>query len=129
MHGLTRRSLLRAAGTIAGATVLGACAGGRDRRRRGSLPLREDVPRIDADASLERGATLRVYQWREYLSSDVLDGFVRRHAGADVGVEVESFTTIAEAAERLRAADGDFDVFFPTTESLRGFAGAGLLRP
>ena len=29
----------------------------------------------------------------------------------------ESFTSIAEAAERLRAADGDFDVFFPTTES------------
>lgn len=130
MPRLTRRALLRAAGAIAGAAVLGACAG-RERRVDGSarLPLLADVPRIDADAPLERGGTLRVYQWRDYLSGDVLDGFVRRHAAADVGVEVESFTSIAEASERLRAPDGDFDVFFPTTESLPGFAGAGLLRP
>lgn len=131
MSRLTRRTLLRAAGVVAGAAVLGACAPGRERDPRGSapLPLLEDVPRIDADAPLERGGTLRVYQWREYLSGDVLDGFVQRHAAADVGVEVESFTSIAEAAERLRAPDGDFDVFFPTPESLAGFVGAGLLRP
>jgi spermidine/putrescine transport system substrate-binding protein len=130
MRGLTRRSLLRGAGAFAGAWALGACAG-RERRVDGSarLPLLEDVPRIDADAPLERGGTLRVYQWRDYLSTDVLDGFVRRHASADAEIEVESFTSIAEAAERLRAPDGDFDVFFPTPEALPSLVGAGLLRP
>jgi spermidine/putrescine transport system substrate-binding protein len=130
MRGVTRRSLLRAAGAFAGAAMLGACAG-RERRVGASrrLPLLEDVPRIDGDAPMERGGTLRIYQWRDYLSADVLDGFVRRHASAGVEIEVESFTSIAEAAARLRAPDEDFDVFFPTPEALPGLVDAGLLRP
>ncbi len=131
MSSLSRRTFLRAAGAVAGSAVLGACAPGRQRvtsvpRR---LPIHAGDPRIDADAAIERGATLRVYQWRDYLAGDVLDRFTRRHADAGIAVEVESFTTMAEAAERLRGPDGGFDVFFPTIDALPRLVNERLLRP
>ena len=129
---LSRRALLRTAGAAALGLAFAGCGSPTSEGRRavrGLLPLRNDVPRVDPSSPIERGATLRVYQWRNYLSRDVVDGFARRHADADVAVEVESFTTIAEAVRRLRSADGDFDVFFPTIESLPRLAAGGLLRP
>ena len=92
----------------------------------GSLPINEGNLPIDADAAIERGATLRIYQWRDYLADDVLDSFARRHAGDDVEIEVESFTTMAEARRRLRRPDGDFDVFFPTIGALPRLAAEDL---
>jgi spermidine/putrescine transport system substrate-binding protein len=117
---------------VAGGAVLGACAPDR----RGSspatraLPIQEGNLPVESGAAVERGATLRIYQWRDYLAGDVLDSFTRRHAASsDVQVEVESFTTMAEAAERLRRPDGDFDVFFPTIAALSRLVAEGLLRP
>lgn len=94
-----------------------------------ALPIHERNPPIDAGAAVERGATLRIYQWRDYLAGDVLDSFTGRHAAADVRIEVESFTTMAEAAERLRRPDGDFDVFFPTIDALPRLVAEDLVRP
>ncbi|HEX6399488.1 MAG TPA: extracellular solute-binding protein [Actinomycetota bacterium] len=131
MGTLSRREVLRAAGVLAGGAALAACAPTAPRRRPGggALPIHGDTPPIDASRSVERGATLRVYQWRDYLSSDVVDGFVRRHAAADVDVAIESFTTMAEAVDRLRRPDGDFDVFFPTIGALPGLVDERLLLP
>ena len=125
---LSRRTFLRAAGVAAGSAFVGACAPAR-RRRSPALSIHEDNPPIDSRAEIERGATLRIYQWRDYLAADVVDSFARRHAAYGVGVAVESFTTMAEAAERLRRPDATFDVFFPTIDALPGLAAAGLLRP
>jgi spermidine/putrescine transport system substrate-binding protein len=116
---------------ITGGAILAACApvsprGGPAPR---GLPISGSSPPIDPDAALERGATLRIYQWRDYLARDVLERFEARHAGADVRIEVESFTTMAEAAARLRRPDGDFDVFFPTVGALSRLAAEGMLRP
>jgi spermidine/putrescine transport system substrate-binding protein len=127
----SRRTFLRVASAMAGGAVLGACAAPRpdgSPRSRG-LPISEGNPPIDPGAALERGATLRIYQWRDYLAGDVLESFTARRTGADVAIEVESFTTMAEAAERLRRPDGDFDVFFPTIDALPRLAAEGLLRP
>ena len=102
--GLSRRTFIKAAGTVVGSAVLGSCAMDRARppSTGGALPIHGDNLPIDAGATLERDATLRIYQWRDYLAGDVLESFARRHAASDVHVEVESFTTMAEAAERLR---------------------------
>ncbi|HZN42922.1 MAG TPA: extracellular solute-binding protein [Actinomycetota bacterium] len=131
-RGLSRRIFLRAAGAAALGVAFAGCGPSPGRERRavsGSLPLVDGVPRIDPSTPIERGGTLRVYQWRNYLSRDVVDGFARRHAAAAVSVEVESFTTIAEAVRRLRSPGGDFDVFFPTIDSLPRLAAEGLLLP
>jgi spermidine/putrescine transport system substrate-binding protein len=93
------------------------------------LPIHDDNLPIDAGAAVERGATLRIYQWRDYLSGDVLEGFAGRHAASDVRIEVESFSTMAEAVERLRRPDGDFDVFFPTIDALPRLVTEDLVRP
>ena len=93
------------------------------------LPIHAGNTPIDADLPVERGATLRIYEWRDYLADDVLDTFARRYASADVDVRVESFTTMAEAVARLRRADGDFDVFFPTVGSLSRLVAEDLVRP
>lgn len=128
---LSRRSFLRAAGVAAGGVYLGACAPGREPRVRSTsgLPIHAGNPPIDAEASVERGATLRIYEWRDYLADDVLDTFSWRYADADVGVQVESFTTMAEAVARLRRPDADFDVFFPTIGSLSRLVAEDLVRP
>ena len=132
MSVVPRRTVLRMAVAAAGAAALAAC-GAPPRRPSltapGRLPLSDGNPSIDPGRPLERGATLRVYQWRDYLGPDVIDAFVRRHAGSDVAVDVQSFTTIAEAAERLDGADGDFDVFFPTPDAMRALVERRLLRP
>jgi spermidine/putrescine transport system substrate-binding protein len=93
------------------------------------LSIYDDNRPIDPGAGVERGATLRIYQWRDYLAGDVLDSFTRLHASAGARVEVESFTTMSEAAERLRRPDADFDVFFPTIDALPRLAAERLLRP
>ena len=127
--GFTRRTFLRAAGVAAGSALIGACDPGDGGRTSALRSIEDENRRIEAGAQIERGSTLRVYQWRDYLAADVLDSFTRRHAALGVGVAVESFTTMVEATERLRRSDADFDVFFPTIESLPGLAAAGLLRP
>ena len=129
--GLSRRTFIRAAGAVVGGAVLGSCATGRERppSTGGALPIHGNNLPIDAEMTLERDATLRIYQWRDYLAGDVLESFARRHAASDVRVEVESFTTMTEAAERLRRSDADFDVFFPTTDALHRLASERLLLP
>jgi spermidine/putrescine transport system substrate-binding protein len=137
MERWSRRRLLRTgaawATSVSLAPLLAACgrpqrAAGPSRSNPVALPLHEDL-RVPEGARIERGATLRVYQWREYLSAEVLERFVRRYAGHDVDVRVESFSDMTEALARLRAPDGDFDVFFPTIDALPRLVDARLLRP
>lgn len=128
-----RRSASAAAVLSAGGSVLVACVRAAvEERVRPVYPATlppNDVRPIEPDRPIERGATLRIYQWREYLYDDVLQSFARRHRADDVGYRVESFSTIAEAISRLRGQDGDFDVFFPTIEALPRLAAEGLLAP
>ncbi len=129
---LSRRAfIIRAAGAVAGSALVAACAPGRGRRvaAAGSLPIHGDNLPIDGAMRVERSTTLRIYQWRDYLAREVLDGFARRHAASDVEVNVESFTTMAEAVARLRRPDADFDVFFPTIDALPGLVAERLLLP
>jgi spermidine/putrescine transport system substrate-binding protein len=123
MVALSRRAFLQAAGAAAGGALLAACT--LDGRPQPGPVLGP----IDPARPIERHATLRIYEWKNYLSEDVIRSFTRRHAAADVDVDVRSFTTMAEAIERLRGPDGDFDIFFPTIDALSGLVGAGVLRP
>lgn len=119
---VTRRTFLQAMGAAATLASCDIAPRGRSSIVEGHLPVDPDLP-------LERGTTLRVYQWRDYLSPDVVQGFVRRYATHDVDVTVESFTTMPEAVARLRSADGDFDIVFPTMEALAGLVHEGHLLP
>ncbi|HYG70663.1 MAG TPA: spermidine/putrescine ABC transporter substrate-binding protein [Actinomycetota bacterium] len=144
-QGLDRRAFLRSAAVgAAGISLAGvAAACGGDRRTATvdpsvpRVPTRTDPVTLPVDETqmipsgleVERGTTLRVYQWREYLYDDVLDAFARRYAASDVDVSVESFSDMNEALARLREPDADFDVFFPTIDVLGRLVAEGLARP
>lgn len=138
---MDRRQFLRRAVvggmSLSGAAVLAACnrssaiAPGAlpTPVARGRLPIHDDNPPIEGGRPIERGATLRVYEWRDYLADNVLEAFERRYRADDVRVQVESFLHMEEAIARLRRPDADFDIFFPTIDALGGLVDARVLRP
>ena len=122
-----RREFLRAAAfgaTAASAlgALLGACT-------RSPTTMRTNVAPLSSGLPVERDATLRVYQWKDYLAKDVLSAFTRRFADANIDVEVESFAQIDQGIARLQEPGAQFDVFFPTIDVLPDLIAAGLLRP
>ncbi len=124
---MSRRAFLRRAalGVPAIGAVLAAC---RASPSKPSLPVasQQGPTSIFPNGS---EATLRVYEWKDYLARDVLDSFERSFADRKVRVEVESFLHIDEAVARLQDPASDFDVFFPTIDVLPELIAAGLLLP
>jgi spermidine/putrescine transport system substrate-binding protein len=126
---IDRRRFLRVA-ALGGASIplagalLAACERSSQRPTNGGV-----VEPLDSGLPIERGATLRVYEWKDYLSSRVLASFERAYADDDLHVEVESFTHIDEAIARLQDPSSDFDVVFPVIDVLASMVDTGLLRP
>ena len=54
-------------------------------------PVYGDNGAIAAGLPIERGATLKVYEWREYLSPYVLRTFEQKYRAFDVHVKTSSF--------------------------------------
>ncbi|MEX1046095.1 MAG: hypothetical protein WD757_06415 [Actinomycetota bacterium] len=142
MRSLSRREFLRssaaaAAGLSLGGSLLAACSPTRPKPRTSSIPLVRkenpvtwpiygDNPPIASGLEIEKGATLKVYQWREYLYEDVLESFAKKF---DVSYEVKNYETIQEGVAGIRGAQRDFDVFFPTVEVLGELVQSKELRP
>ena len=133
-----RRAFLRRGALLAATLpVVGAAAAACGRRSTAPTttpalgqPLPVDTGLlVPSDLPIERGATLRVYEWKNYLSSRVLASFERAHADDDLHVEVESFTHIDEAVARLQDPASDFDVVFPVIDVLASMVDGGMLRP
>ena len=82
------------------------------RRRRSTLPTFDDIPAIEDGLQPETG-TLKVYNYEEYISPDVLAAFEEEFG---VTVEVTTFTSMDEAVTRLASGEVAFDVFFPTPD-------------
>jgi spermidine/putrescine transport system substrate-binding protein len=94
----------------------------------GALPVHPSDA-VPSGQPVERGATLKIYEWKEYLSDHVLASFEEVYAAAGVRVQVESFFHVDEAVARLQQPDADFDVFFPTIDVLSSLVDARILRP
>ena len=91
-----------------------------------TLPLHSDVPAIKDGLSPEKGGTLKVFNYPEYLSPDVTRAFGEEHG---VEVEVTTFTTQDEAIAKLRTAGTAFDVYFPTPDIVGKLVAGKLLQP
>lgn len=141
MRAIDRRAFLRlaaaAAALPAGASLLDACSPASPNQ-----VASRALPRPGAPVSLpfhgspirpglapERGATLRVYEWREYLAPRVVRSFEEKYARTGVRVELTSFENRDVAAGTLAASGANFDVFFPTVDQLAPLTTAGVLRP
>lgn len=93
------------------------------------LPLYEENPPIPSSLPLEDGATLRVYQFKEYLSPDVLQSFEEAHRDHGITVEATSFDSMDEALATITAPGAAYDVFFPSLDSLGPLVQSRRLRP
>ncbi len=118
-------------------SILAACGGGDDDAAEENgvklsrpdapvtLPTFDDIPAIEDGLQPETG-TLKVYNYEEYISPDVLAAFEDEFG---VTVEVTTFTSMDEAVTRLASGEVAFDVFFPTPDRLGQLAAGQLLQP
>ena len=118
-------------------SILAACGGGDDGAAEENgvklsrpdapvtLPTFDDIPAIEDGLQPESG-TLKVYNYEEYISPDVLAAFQDEFG---VTVEVTTFTSMDEAVTRLASGEVAFDVFFPTPDRLGQLAAGQLLQP
>jgi spermidine/putrescine transport system substrate-binding protein len=139
---MDRRAFLRRSGMASlgfgGAALLAACSGASPPGPRASrfqlarpnrpvtLPLFDDNPPIDGDLEPERGATLKIYNWEEYIWPRVVKEFGERY---DARIEVTTFANMDEALPRLADPGTDFDVFFHRVDVVGKLAADKILRP
>lgn len=81
---------------------------------------------IAADAPIETGATLRVYNWDAYMYKKVLKDFEEKF---QCTVEWTTFNNMEEGIQKITAGQVTPDVFFPTTDYLSRLVEKGLLQP
>jgi spermidine/putrescine transport system substrate-binding protein len=77
-------------------------------------PVPADAGRIADGLAPEQGATLRVYNWTEYIYKKVVQDFEKRYKKYDVKVQVSTYGNMEEAVAKLRGGQVAFDVLFPT---------------
>ncbi|MFN2488928.1 MAG: spermidine/putrescine ABC transporter substrate-binding protein [Actinomycetota bacterium] len=139
---IDRRAFLRRSGSAslglaAAATLLSACSSAEPRRsgpsfrlarpdRPVTLPLFDDNPPLDDDLPPEQGATLKIYNWEEYLWPKVANEFAEKYS---IEVEISSFANMDEALSRLRSGRDDYDVFFHRVDVLGKLAAEKIVRP
>jgi spermidine/putrescine transport system substrate-binding protein len=90
------------------------------------LPLHSDIAAIADGLEPESGGVLKVFNYAEYLSPDVLAAFEEEYG---VPVEVTTFVTQDEAVAKLRTAGINFDVYFPTVDIIGKIVAGKLLQP
>jgi spermidine/putrescine transport system substrate-binding protein len=89
-------------------------------------PLSEKFPAIESGLTPERGSTLRLYNYADYLSPGVIKAFEKKY---DVEVRVSTFNDADEALTKVASGDLGFDIYFPSYDSLGRLIQGELLRP
>jgi spermidine/putrescine transport system substrate-binding protein len=93
-----------------------------------TLPTFEEP--IAPDTPIERGATLKIYNWDYYIDPHLArDGFEHRFAKYDVKVDITWFYDINPAVAKLTSGQVQADVFFPDPSELTRLVLAKQLKP
>ncbi|WP_432476453.1 polyamine ABC transporter substrate-binding protein [Nocardioides sp. GXQ0305] len=133
---LARRALLRgAAAAGVGIPLLAACDQQSSSTRALEIPspdnpvtwpLSEANPAIESGLTPERGSTLRIYNYADYLSPRMMKDFEAEHG---VNIQLTTFNDADEALTKIASKKLGFDLYFPSYDSLGKLVGADLLRP
>lgn len=136
---MDRRDFLRrtaaSAAALSGAGLLAACGQESSGTSTGiklaspanpeTLPLFDDNPPIESGLEPEKGP-LKVYNWDQYIWTKVLKDFAKEYK---VDYELSTFYNTAEAMNKIRTGQVEFDVFFPTPDLIPKLVAAKLLQP
>lgn len=89
-------------------------------------PIEDDNRPIGSGRSPERGATLKVYNWADYIYLKWVREFEKEFGCT---VEISRFNTTDQALAKLRTGQVDFDVYFPDPSLLGKLVAAKLVQP
>jgi spermidine/putrescine transport system substrate-binding protein len=89
-------------------------------------PLSSANAAIAAGQMPKRGSTLRIYNYADYLSPRVLKDFEAKYG---VNIRLSTFNDADEALTKVAAKQLNFDLYFPSYDSLGKLIQADLLRP
>ncbi len=133
---LTRAALLAATAPTLGA-FLQACSKSGPSSSGPSLtlaapnnPVKWDIaddnkPIADGLAP-EKGATLQLYSYADYVSPDAVKSFQDKYG---VQVQISTFNDTDEAITKIRGGNVDYDIFYPSYDQLSRLVSGKLLRP
>jgi spermidine/putrescine transport system substrate-binding protein len=134
------RSLLVAAG-VPVASFLDACSSSSTTNSRSAgaprlqlaspthpvkWPVYADNRPIASGLSPEKGATLRLYNYADYIDPHALKSFQKRY---DCKVSVTTFNDTDEAITKIRTGSVPFDIYFPSYDQISRLVTARLVRP
>ena len=93
-------------------------------------PIYDDNKSIASGLEPERNATLKLYNWEEYIYKKVLRDFENRYSKYNVTVSLSTFVNTDEALSKIRSGQVDFDVLIGVTPDLLGkMVISKLIRP
>ena len=138
----SRRQFLQRAALLAGGTpalilFLDACAKSDQTSSAPTMkiaspdkPVTWDIAKdnesIAAGLAPEKGATLQLYTYADYVSPDAIKSFEEKYGAT---VAVSTFNDTDEAITKIRAGSVDYDVFFPSYDQIGKLVNGSLLRP
>ena len=123
----TLSAILAACGKPEGLGGSGSGSSGRTLARPGSpvtLPLGAEP--IPSDTPIEKGATLLIYNWADYIYKKTIADFEERF---DCKVEYNSFLSLEEAVQKIQSGAIQPDVYFPGPAYLAKVVSADVLQP
>jgi len=81
---------------------------------------------IKSGLAPEKGATLQIYNWADYIFPKVVKKFC---AAYNCSYQVTTFNNMDEALAKMRTGQLQFDIFFPTPDILGKLITGKLLQP
>jgi spermidine/putrescine transport system substrate-binding protein len=93
-------------------------------------PIAQDNQPIASGLQPEQGATLKLYNWADYIDKKTaVDDFQKKYQAAGVKVQISTFNNMDEALAKIRSGQVDFDILFPTYDVLGKLIEGKFLRP
>ena len=77
----------------------------------------------------ERNATLRLYNYADYIGPAVIKAFEKKYAQYNVNVTVSTFNDTDEAITKIRTGAVPYDIYFPSYDQISRLVAAQLIRP
>jgi spermidine/putrescine transport system substrate-binding protein len=91
-----------------------------------TLPIFDDNQAIKSGLQPEKGATLQIYNWDQYVWKKVVRDFCDKY---NCDYSITTFNNMDEALSKIRTNQFNFDVFFPTIDVMGKLVGAKILQP
>jgi spermidine/putrescine transport system substrate-binding protein len=89
----------------------------------------DEAARIADALEPEKGATLKLYNYADYIGPGVVKAFEKKYAAYNVKVRVSTFNDTDEALTKIRAGKSGFDLYFPSYDQIAKMVTAKLIRP